>query len=194
MTQEITVAIAENHIMYRNCLVNELEELGIKVIAAVSNGKDLLEKLNIKMPDIVLLDIEMPVMNGAETLKIIRNKFSKLKVVILSFHEEEALIHNFIDCGASAFINKEKISNAEEIITVLRRVHQEGFYIGNLPRKEISFTKREIEVALLLNEGHTALEISELIKISIHTVNKFISNLHVKTNTHSHCELLKTIF
>lgn len=106
--QPLTVAIVEDHLLMRQCTQYRCSLLGYQVILEAENGQRFLELLeNAPVPDICLLDINMPIMNGFETIVHLKKKYPGMKVVFLSMHDEQVYIKKSMDLGADGFIQKD---------------------------------------------------------------------------------------
>ena len=200
MTKLIHIGIAEDHLLTRQGLIALLKEFeGINVLFDVPNGRELLDSLKKTVPDVILLDIEMPVMNGREVFEKIKSKYPKLKVIIISMHFKDSYIIEFIKKGANGFLNKN--SSIEKIVDALFAVHEHGFYydstISLIMAKTISnnlippsediiattdITSREIEIIRLICLNKLNKEIADSLNISVRTVEGHRLNIMRKTN------------
>ncbi|MBC7861689.1 MAG: response regulator transcription factor, partial [Bacteroidia bacterium] len=123
----IKLILAEDQELVRKALISLLKENpNIEVIGEAENGKKLLELLKQVEPDIVLLDIEMPVMNGQEALDVISKRFPAIKVIILSMYEEMALMSDFITKGARAYLPKG--CSIERLFEAIETVNAKGHF------------------------------------------------------------------
>ncbi|MEO6304744.1 MAG: response regulator transcription factor, partial [Bacteroidia bacterium] len=151
------------------------------------------------MPDIVLLDIEMPNLSGSETFEMIRKSYPSLKVIFLSTHFEELLMEHFISKGASAFLSK---NNDIEVVAETIRLVYENKYIQAYSFSEkkfengrkLKFSKRESEIIPLICAGKSNKEIAESLEIGNKAVEAHKNNLFKKTKTKSAAELINYIF
>ena len=98
------------------------------MIATAKNGRELLRLLEILDTDVVLMDIDMPVMNGIETMQAIKNSNKSCKVIILTMHEESALVKKMTDSGAKGYLFKN--SDKEELLLAIKRVHEGGVFFA----------------------------------------------------------------
>jgi DNA-binding NarL/FixJ family response regulator len=137
----INVALAEDHVILREGLINLLNEEyeHIKVLFDVSNGRELLDELEESKPDVILLDIDMPVLNGKEALEEIKIKYPAIKVIMLSTHYNDSYIIEFIKMGASAYLSKA--SSMEEIVKAIDTVFEEGRYYDSGVLKALAKVK-----------------------------------------------------
>lgn len=190
----ITVMITDDHSMIREGLKNLLELDGdIKVIAEAENGVECLEQLNQYSPDVLLLDINMPKMNGLEVLQNIKEKHLKVKVLVLTVHNEVEYLMKAIDIGVEGYILKD--SESDELKKAINAVYSGETYIqpNLIPRlnakmieknkyvdKIECLTNRELEVLKLLSVGMFNKEIAEDLSISERTVKNHVSNIFKK--------------
>jgi DNA-binding NarL/FixJ family response regulator len=200
MTQKvkIRIAYAEDHQILRQGMLAMLStEQDFEIVFDVSNGAELIESLNHNKVDIVILDIEMPIMNGLEALKVISMKFPDVKVVMLSSYYENEMIYQAITDGARGFLPKH--AEIEDVIEALNNLMIEGYYfddkvtpklIAMLKRHGIIFppfeldtlSNRELEILPLICNGMKNKEIAEQLFIAERTVENHRKNLFLKTN------------
>ena len=190
----ISVMITDDHSMIREGLKNLLELDGeIKVIAQAENGLDCLNQLKQWSPDVLLLYINMPKMNGLEVLENIKSRHLKIKVLVLTVHNEVEYLMRAIDIGVEGYILKD--SESAELIKAINTVYCGDTYIqpNLIPRlnskmiernkdddKIKCLTNRELEVLKLLSVGMFNKEIAEDLSISERTVKNHVSNIFKK--------------
>lgn len=190
----INVMLADDHVLIREGIKQLLEFDGsMKVIAEASDGIECLEKLKNVKPDILLLDINMPNMNGIDVLKKLKEKNDPLKVLILTVHSEVEYLVKAVDIGANGYILKD--SGSTELKQAINAVIDEGSYIQpNLipalnsrlinrdmdKEKLASLTKREVEILTQVACGMFNKEIAVNLNISERTVKNHISNIFKK--------------
>jgi DNA-binding NarL/FixJ family response regulator len=190
----INIAIVDDHIMIREGLKQLLEFDGdIKVVGQAGDGTQCLELLNKVHIDVLLLDINMPIMNGLEVLKIIRERKINIKVIILTIHNEVEYLLKAVDIGINGYMLKD--TGCEELKKAIYSVNMGEVYIQpklspmlnskllnrNEDQKKIdNLTKREFEVLKLLAEGMFNKEIACRLNISERTVKNHVSNIFKK--------------
>ena len=190
----INVMLADDHVLIREGIKQLLEFDGsMKVIAEANDGIECLEKLKNVKPDILLLDINMPNMNGIDVLKELKEKNDPLKVLILTVHSEVEYLVKAVDIGANGYILKD--SGSAELKHAINTVIDEGSYIQpNLipalnsrlinrdmdKEKLASLTKREVEILTQVACGMFNKEIAVNLNISERTVKNHISNIFKK--------------
>lgn len=190
----VNIMIADDHSMIREGLKQLLELDGdIKVIAEANNGKDCLEKLNTYYPDVLLLDINMPEMNGLQVLEILKERKSDIKVLVLTVHNEVEYLLKAVEIGISGYMLKD--SNSSELKNAIFSIIEGEDYIQpslipmlNSKLLEMDsdkvkldlLTRREYEVLKLLTEGMFNKEIAMKLNISERTVKNHVSNIFKK--------------
>ena len=190
----VKIMIADDHSMIREGLKNLLELDGdIQVIAEAVDGKDCLEKLDIVKPDVLLLDINMPRMNGLDVLKNLKERRIKVKVLVLTVHNEIEYLMKAVDIGINGYVLKDSESAElkKAIFTIVDgETGIQPSLIPALNAKRIEknedqekiedLTKRELEVLKLLAVGMYNKEIAEKLNISERTVKNHVSNIFKK--------------
>lgn len=190
----IRIMITDDHSMIREGLKNLLELDGeIEVIAEAENGEDCLKKLETITPDVLLLDINMPKMNGLEVLQNLKMRKSKINVLVLTVHNEVEYLMKAVDIGVSGYILKDSesselkkaifaIANGETYIqpNLIPVLNSKMIEKNRDEGKIDSLTKRELEVLKLLAVGMYNKEVAEKLNISERTVKNHISNIFKK--------------
>jgi two-component system response regulator DegU len=192
----IKIAVVDDQHMFREGIVSLLDEYdGFKVIMEASNGKELLEQMKRQTPHVVLLDIEMPEMNGIETVMKLKEIYPAVRVIMLTMHNEEEFIFHLMTKGAHGFVPKDK--SVEEVATAILSVMETGVYKdekimealingsngGTKTPQSASLTEREIEVIRLICMEKTNKEIADHLNISYRTVESFRSTILLKTGS-----------
>ncbi|MBA3682501.1 MAG: response regulator transcription factor [Bacteroidetes bacterium] len=187
---QINILFAEDHKLFRELLIKTLKENNINTIGEAENGIQLLELLKTKKPDIVLLDIEMPHMNGSEAFTRLRDQYPDLKIILLTTHTEETLINSFYEKGAKAYLTKN--TDADIVIETIQLVYENKFVRKQKILKtnietsaEIKFSRRESEIIHLMVEGKSNKQIADKLSIGNKTVEAHKKNLFKKTKTES---------
>jgi len=196
-TSVIKIALADDHVLVRAGLVqiiNNQEEFGIS--GEASNGFELLELLKERKTDIVLLDIDMPVMDGKATLEQIVIDFPDVKVIMLSVHEHDSFIVHMMKAGASGYLLKD--CDPEELIQAIKKVNAEGLYFNDRVSKALLgdstgtlknhisslgevLNQREIDILKLICEEKTTNQIAEALFLSPKTIENYRKSLLEKT-------------
>lgn len=197
----IKIVIADDHTMFRQGLIALLkEEKNINIIGEASNGKELLELLERKLPDLILLDIEMPELDGFDVLRVVKKKYATIKTLVLTMHKSIEFIKNIIKAGADGYLVKD--SEKETLIHAIHQVYDQGsFYsekiastiLNSLRDKTLNDTisAREKEVIQLIVDGNTTKEIAKKLFLSKYTVESHRQNILLKLQLKNTAELVK---
>ncbi len=197
MSKPINIMIADDHSMVREGIKQLLELDGdITVVAEANNGSKCLELLDEKKTDVLLLDINMPNMNGLQVLQQLRGKKTDVKVLILTIHNEVEYLVKAVEIGVDGYVlkdsdssvlkkaiycvNKGEVFIQPELAPLLKMKLEEKS--NNPDSTEDSLTKREIEVLKLIAEGLFNKEIAYMLAISEKTVKNHVSNIFKKIN------------
>jgi DNA-binding NarL/FixJ family response regulator len=193
---DIRIVLVDDHTLFRNGLKNLLNGIqGFRVVAEAENGKKFLELLNESKPDIVLLDIAMPVMDGVEAATKALELYEDMSIITLSMFADEAYYKQMVEAGVRGFILKD--AGIAEVESAIRTVHQgKTFFSQELLQALLSglyhdtgiekydLSEREIEVIQHVCTGKSNLEIADDLCISKRTVEKHRANIMEKT----HCK------
>lgn len=197
--EQIRAIIVDDHKIFSESLTYVLEsQANINVIAQANNGLELLSILKHTKPGIVLLDIEMPVMDGVEATREAIKLYPDLKILVLSMHKDEEFYSSMIDLGVKGFILKE--SDTQEVIKAVDEIIKGSLYfsqellLGLLKKRKdnicIELTTREQEVLTLIAKGLSNIEIGEKLFISARTVEKHRAELLLKTESKNSVSLV----
>ncbi|MEW6670337.1 MAG: response regulator transcription factor [Thermodesulfobacteriota bacterium] len=199
--KKIKVVIADDHTIVRKGLCALLVgQDDIDVVGEAENGREALKQVEKLMPDVVLLDISMPGLNGLETTRQLKKKFPKLRILILTMHDNEEYIFETLRAGASGYLVKRSAPN--ELISAIKAVCRgDSFLSPSISRRVIEtyvrggsredsdeaynkLTAREREILQLIAEGRLNREIAEMLHISIKTVEThrahIVEKLHIR--------------
>jgi DNA-binding NarL/FixJ family response regulator len=185
------VILVDDHKSMLSGLSLLLKDLGHEVIGVATNGREFLKLLQNIQPDIVLMDIEMPVLNGIEASKEALKLFPDINIIILSMYNDEEFYNSLIEIGVKGFILKEsdhdEIERAINSVVAGKHYFSQELLIKLLHKKkeinQLSLTPREIEVLNFLCKGLSSAEIADKLFLSCRTVEKMRSELLQKTNT-----------
>ena len=203
---KISVLIADDHRLVRDGLKTIIDSSNdIHVVGEASNGLEVLKKVEELQPNVVLLDISMPKLNGMEAARRIRKEHPETKILILTMHEEEEYSLKMVRIGVSGYLLKD--STALEVMEAIRSVYSgKAFFSPQIAKviaesyreavagKEDPYERlndREREVLQLITEGHTNKEIGGLLFISPKTVDNHRTNLMRKLDIHSTADLVR---
>jgi DNA-binding NarL/FixJ family response regulator len=196
----INLAIADDHKIFRNGLKSTLEDYpDFNLMVEASNGRELIGLLSDHTPDVVLMDIKMPEMDGMQTTAYINQNHKSVKVLALSMHNEDKYIVDMMRAGASGYLLKN--AEPEEIIEAILTVHNKGFYFNEhlsvtlikqlvgpghndaIAQQHVELNDREIEVLKLVCQECSNQEIADKIFLSVRTVEGYRARLFEKTGS-----------
>lgn len=195
----LRIALTDDHTLFRkslSLLVNSFS--GMQVVAEAANGKELLKKLELQDIDILLLDLQMPEMDGFETSQKVIKLYPNIKILILTLDQDKETIKKLMDFGIDGYFTKN--TDPKELKNAIEKLNLNGFYfekkltsvIENILENTsavktdqplIVFTEREMEILLLIIKEYNGTEIGHLLKISPRTVEKHKRNLMEKTTS-----------
>lgn len=192
----ISVLIVEDHPVVRSGIRMLLTEEGdIDVVAEASNGREALEFLENNRPDLLLLDISMPEVNGLEVTQHVREKYPSMPILILTMHEDERYFFQLLRAGATGYIVKGAAPN--DLVSAVRAVAAGQAYLypslARLLAKEpdTTLSARELEVLQLTAQGLTAREVGKRLSISSNTVERHRANIMSKLGVSNRAELIR---
>lgn len=202
---KVSIIIADDHRIFINGLLLILkDEPWIDIMDIANDGKELLSLLSGHLPDIVLLDINMPLMNGLDAIVHIKRNYPKVKIIILSTYSEDHLIEKAKKSGVNAYLLKN--CEKDELLETIRLVisdhtsfpYRAPAVIGSLDEehiflKQFKLTAREKEIIELLKNGATNKQIADQLFLSIYTVETHRKNLMRKLKLSSPSALMKFI-
>jgi DNA-binding NarL/FixJ family response regulator len=198
----IDVLLADDHTLVREGLRSLLDsEFGINVVGEAKTGREALQMALQLQPDIVLMDVAMPLLNGVEATRQLQDAAPHIKVLVLSAHSDDAYVERVLSSGARGYLAKQ--SSFQILAEAIRTVHQGKLYLSrNIEGKFLNQTKkypapgfaylkkrpalssRELEVLQLIAEGKANKQIASILEISIKTVEKHRQNLMNKLDIH----------
>ena len=191
------IALVDDHVLFRKGMESMLLDIeGMEVSFQASNGQELLDRLKQQPVDLILLDLEMPVMDGLTAMPLIRKQAPETKVLIISMHQDDQFISHLMEVGANGYLLKD--AEFEELTIALQSVQHNGFYFNDQVSKAMlsrlmqkqqltpSFqldplTEREKEVLELICRELTTAEIADRIHLSPRTIEGYRNRLLEKT-------------
>jgi DNA-binding NarL/FixJ family response regulator len=190
--QKTKVAIVDDHKILRDGLRLMIDNMdNVEIVIEASNGKEFIDRLQLVQPDLVIIDINMPVMGGEEAVSIVKSQYPDMKVLVLSMNNEEQYYKTMNNLGVDGFIVKE--SDYNELRHAIQVVIDGGKYFSQVlllrmvnnrdNSLNINLTNRELDVLRYLCKGLSANEIAEKLFISPRTVEKHRSDLLLRTGT-----------
>lgn len=209
--EERKVVIVDDHVLVLEGISSLIEQLGpYRIVGKAENGKQALEIIEMIQPDIVLMDVDMPVMNGLEATRKLKQLRSKLAIIILTMHGDPSLIKRMMEIGADGFLlkNADKSefeealnrvsagktyfsSDAAQAIISGKNVTPGNFTVGQDTVLLSTLSDRETEVLRHISQGMSNKEIGEILHISHRTVDTHRTNLMKKLNVHNTAALVR---
>lgn len=200
--KRITVLLADDHTVVREGLRNLLEAEGdIQVIGEAANGREAVSQARILRPDVIVMDIAMPGLNGLEATRQIRKAMPDAKVLILSAHSDESYVEQVIALGAFGYMVKQ--TSAHVLSVAVREIHNGNPYFSPLISRKLAahstlsserghgpqrqagrLSSREVEVLQLIAEGQANKQVAAELRISVKTVEKHRQRLMEKLDIH----------
>jgi DNA-binding NarL/FixJ family response regulator len=184
---KIKIAIADDYKIYRDGLKVGLSgDENMEIIGEADNGEDLMKLLETSSPDIILMDLKMPIMDGMEATKLVRKKYPAIKVLVVTMYDDDKFIIHLMENGANGYLLKN--AEPDEIIKSIYAVKENGYYFNDVVNKallkklvlknnlkpsfnqNIDLTEREQEVLKMICEEKTAAEIAKEIFLSPRSV------------------------
>ncbi|MBK9286008.1 MAG: response regulator transcription factor [Sphingobacteriaceae bacterium] len=199
MIKTINIIIVDDEKIIRAGLASLLRNTEIKIIGEAENGEELFPLIKLRKPDVILLDLEMPKLNGSKTLNRLRAEYPLLKVVILSKYHDEELIKDIFNRGARGFVSKSNC-DVETLVTAIRRVSEYGTYKDNIPcllkspaykdghYYRLILSPREIGIMGLLYQSKSYEEIGKELFISSNTVENHAKSIYKKIKAKNRSE------
>lgn len=196
----IRVLLVDDHPLVRDGIRSRLEqEEGIEIVGEVSNGQEALEKALEFNPNVVLMDVTMPVMNGLEAAERFKEEFPDIKILMLSMHDNREYITQVMQSGAKGYILKDVSSN--EMVSAIQAVNSGKTYYSSgvtdillnqgEKEKQVPLTEREQTILKLLAEGSSNKHVARELDISVRTVETHRRNIKRKLEVKSSAGLVK---
>lgn len=197
----IKVAIADDHALFRTGVKTSLSgHKDIQMVAEAENGMQLLNLLKHIKPDVILLDIHMPIMDGYTALPEIKKLYPDMKVIMLSMNNDPSIITRMMEIGANSYLTKE--SDSETIYHAIRTCFEQEFFFNDLTNKallnglrmkkpaeaampEVNLNEKEVTILKLMCEEKSTKEIADIVDLSPRTVEAIRDKLKTKTGVKS---------
>ncbi len=199
ITSLIKIAIADDHKIFRDGIKMALStKENLKMIWEAEDGKDLMHKVGIKKPDVLLMDIRMPEIDGINAISMLRKEYDDIKIIVLTMYDDQQMISKMMEMGANAYLTKT--TDPDEIYEAILTCMNDDFYfnqlvnnavMGKLMQKKnvrhhygnntpITFSEKELKILQLLAEDKTTEEISKIIFLSPRTIETIRQNMKNK--------------
>lgn len=208
MTKKITVYIADDHTLFRKAMVKLLGSFeNVCLVKDAENGKELLSLVKNEIPDVVIIDLQMPVLDGVETCELLTKKYPTVKIIVLTVYNNERYILHMIEIGAHAFLLKS--TKPEELERAIYAVVEKDFYHNELVAsilrksvrdhktferpifKRVELSEREREILSLICNELTIREIGLKLSLSENTVRNHRVNIMDKVGVKNTVGLVK---
>jgi DNA-binding NarL/FixJ family response regulator len=184
---KIKIAIADDYKIFRDGLkVSLSQDEDLDIIAEADNGEDIIASIEKIKPDVIIMDLKMPIMDGMEATQIIRKKYADIKILVVSMYDDDKFIIHLMEIGANGYLLKN--ADPAEILKGIHSVYENGYYFNDIVNKallkklvlkgnikpsfnqNVELTERELEVLKLVCEEKTATEIGKEIFLSPRSV------------------------
>ncbi|MFZ9262799.1 MAG: response regulator [Sediminibacterium sp.] len=195
--ETIKVALADDHKIFRDGIKMALNgKEYLKIIWEAEDGKDLLHKMKIKKPDVLLMDIRMPEIDGINAISILRKEYEAVRIIVLTMYDDQEMIAKMMEMGANAYLTKT--TDPEEIYNAILTCINDDFYFNDLLNKAVlmklqqkkttrqffpnpaTFNEKELSILKLLSQDKTTEEISKEVYLSPRTVETIRQNMKAK--------------
>lgn len=204
---KLKVYIADDHTLFRKAMVNLIQSFpNVAMVKDAENGKELLTLIKFEQPDVAIVDLQMPVMDGADTCEEIIRKYPDLKIIVLTMHDSEKFILHMMEMGVHAFLLKN--TEPEELEVAINAVVEKDFYHNDLvaaamrknmkskgaaqrPVFYFELTEREKEIVKLVCKELTIKEIGAQLNLSENTVRNHRVNIMQKMGVSNMVGLVK---
>ena len=196
------IVLADDHVLVRQGLRSLLERERFQVMAEASDGQDAVRLVETHQPDIAILDISMPTLNGIDAARGLSRSAPKTKVILLTQHEEEQYIHEALEAGVKGYVLKNQVAN--DLIQAIRQVCRGEFYLSpgisravmeayrnKSDRPADPLTVRERQVLQLIAEGKSTKDTASVLGISVKTAESHRMRLMQKLNIHETASLVR---
>ena len=205
--QKIRILLVDDHVILRDGIKALLEKRdNIEVVAEASDGREAISKVAQFRPDVVVLDISMPLMDGLEATRQMLKEDPGIKILVLTMYDDEEYFFQLLRAGVSGYVTKKTASR--ELVSAIEAVYEgESFFCPSMAKHllsdylrldkttdrmgQVELTPREREVVKLIAEGHTNQQIADLLHRSIKTIESHRSNILRKLDIHDTIELVK---
>jgi len=203
----ITIAIADDHKLMSEGIASILQsDPDLSVVKICTNGKELVEYLKNNTVDIILIDLNMPILNGPDTIRILKNNCIPSKIVVLSMYADENIYAKCRELDINGYLHKD--SDAQHLIDTIKVIHngedrydydhtvqprEVGALFEDKFLNKFKLSRRELEIIGLIRNGHTNQEIADTLFLSIHTVMTHRKNILHKLAVRNTAEMLALI-
>jgi len=196
------IVLADDHVLVRQGLKSLLERENFQVMGEASDGQEAVKLIETHHPDIAIMDISMPILNGIDAARGLSRSAPKTKVILLTQHEEEQYIHEALEAGVKGYVLKNQVAN--DLIQAIRQVCRGEFYLSpgisravmeayrnKSERPADPLTVRERQVLQLIAEGKSTKDTASVLGISVKTAESHRMRLMQKLNIHETASLVR---
>ena len=195
--QQIKVCIADDHKIFRDGIKMALKDREyLKILWEAEDGRDLMHKLKLKQPDVLLMDIRMPEVDGVNAIGMIRKEYDDIKIIVLTMYDDQEMITKMMEMGANAYLTKT--TDPEEIYQAILTCMNDDFYFNDLVNKAVllklqhkkavrqfypnpvKFSEKELKILKCIAEDKTTEEISKEVFLSPRTIETIRQNMKQK--------------
>ena len=197
----IKTAIADDHKIFRDGIKMALSgKANLKMLWEAEDGKDMMHKISIKKPDVLLMDIRMPEIDGINAIQMIRKEYEDIRIIVLTMYDDQQMISKMMEMGANAYLTKT--TDPEEIYEAILTCMNDDFYFNELVNRAVmgrlmqrknvrqqygtqapvNFNEKELKILQLLAEDKTTEDISKTIFLSPRTIETIRQNMKAKVN------------
>ena len=195
--QQIKVSIADDHKIFRDGIKMALKDREyLKILWEEEDGRDLMHKLRLKQPDVLLMDIRMPEVDGVNAIGMIRKEYDDIKIIVLTMYDDQEMITKMMEMGANAYLTKT--TDPEEIYQAILTCMNDDFYFNDLVNKAVllklqhkkavkqfypnpvKFSEKELKILKCIAEDKTTEEISKEVFLSPRTIETIRQNMKQK--------------
>ena len=192
--QQIKVSIADDHKIFRDGIKMALRDREyLKILWEAEDGRDLMHKLRLKQPDVLLMDIRMPEVDGVNAIGMIRKEYDDIKIIVLTMYDDQEMITKMMEMGANAYLTKT--TDPEEIYQAILTCMNDDFYFNDLVNKAVllklqhkkavkqfypnpvKFSEKELKILKCIAEDKTTEEISKEVFLSPRTIETIRQNM-----------------
>lgn len=196
-SEVIKVAIADDHKIFRDGIKMALSgKKFLRIVWEAEDGKDLMHKMRLKLPDVLLMDIRMPEMDGVNAISLLRKEYETVKVIVLTMYDDQEMITKMMEMGANAYLTKT--TDPEEIYNAILTCMNDDFYFNDLVNKAVllrlqqkrpakpffpnavNFSEKELKILKLIADDKTTEEISKDVYLSPRTIETIRQNMKTK--------------
>ena len=198
----ISVLLADDHILVRQGLRSLLDREKIQVVAEASDGQEAIQLAETHHPDVAVIDISMPTLNGIDATRELIRSCPKTRVILLTQHEEEQYLHEALQSGARGYVLKSQVVN--DLVHAIHQVSRGGFYLSpgvsqavveayrsKSDRPIDPLSSRERQVLQLIAEGKSTRDVASLLSISVKTAETHRARLMKKLDIHETASLVR---